>query len=186
MTTSTEIGFAATDFADSRKTATRVEGLYDEHAAALWRYATRLTGDRARAQDVVQETLLRAWQHPEVVSDSERSARAWLFTVARNMIIDERRSLRFRCEVSTPEGLDVAGPDALDAENAMLDRQLIDDAMARLTPEHRAVIRRCYFLGWTTARIAADLGIPDGTVKSRLHSALRRLRRELFEMGFTP
>ena len=80
--------------------------LYDEHAAALWRYAMRLTGDRSRAEDVVQETLLRAWQHPEVVDDSERSARAWLFTVARNMIIDERRSSRFRNEVAT---LDTAG-----------------------------------------------------------------------------
>lgn len=65
--------------------------LYDEHAAALWRYALRLTGDRARAEDVVQETLLRAWRHPEVTADTERSARAWLFTVARNMIIDERQ-----------------------------------------------------------------------------------------------
>ena len=60
--------------------------LYDEHAAALWRYAVRLTGDPARAEDVVQETLLRAWQHPEVSEDAERSARAWLFTVARNLI----------------------------------------------------------------------------------------------------
>src|SRR5690349_21992466 len=69
--------------------ATTIKGLYDEHAAALWRYASRLTGDRTRAQDVVQETLLRAWQHPEVANDSERSAQSWLFTVARNIIIDE-------------------------------------------------------------------------------------------------
>ena len=79
--------------------------LYDEHAAALWRYAMRLTGDRARAEDVVQETLLRAWQHPEVADDSERPVRAWLFTVARNMIIDETRSSRFRNEVSPLDGL---------------------------------------------------------------------------------
>ena len=76
--------------------------LYDEHAAALWRYAVRLTGDQARAEDVVQETLLRAWQHPEV-TDGDRPARAWLFTVARNMIIDERRSARFRSETGTPD-----------------------------------------------------------------------------------
>jgi RNA polymerase sigma-70 factor, ECF subfamily len=50
--------------------------LYQEHAAPLWRYAVRLTGDRARAEDVVQETLLRAWQHPQVADGSERSARA--------------------------------------------------------------------------------------------------------------
>src|SRR3984957_7022830 len=78
--------------------------LYDEHAAALWRYAMRLTGDQARAEDVVQETLLRAWQHPEGTDDSGRWARAWLFTVARNMIIDERRSSRFRNEVSSLDG----------------------------------------------------------------------------------
>ena len=74
------------------RAAATVKGLYDEHAVALWRYARRLTRDPARAQDVVQETLLRAWQHPEVANDSERSARSWLFTVARNMIIDESRS----------------------------------------------------------------------------------------------
>ena len=79
--------------------------LYDEHAAALWRYAMRLTGDRARAEDVVQETLLRAWQHPEVTEDTERSARAWLFTVARNMIIDEHRSPRFRRENGSLESV---------------------------------------------------------------------------------
>jgi RNA polymerase sigma-70 factor (ECF subfamily) len=78
--------------------------LYTEHAGALWRYAMRLTGDHARAEDVVQETLLRGWQHPHVTDDGERSPRAWLFRVARNLIIDERRSVRFRSEVSSPDG----------------------------------------------------------------------------------
>jgi len=75
--------------------------LYDEHGAAPWQYALRPTGDRSRAEDVVQETVRCGGQHPEVVDDGERSARAWLFTVARNMIIDERRSARFRSEVAT-------------------------------------------------------------------------------------
>ena len=161
------------------------EGLYDEHAAALWRYAWRLTGDRGRAQDVVQETLLRAWRHPEVANDSERSARSWLFTVARNMIIDESRSPRFRREVTALDGSGLperACPDELDAA---LDRLLIGEALARLTPEHRAVVQRSYFYGWTTAQIAVDLGIADGTVKSRLHYALRALRLALCEMGVT-
>jgi RNA polymerase sigma-70 factor, ECF subfamily len=163
-----------------------MQALYAEHAAALWHYAWRLTGDRSRAQDVVQETLLRAWQHPEVTNDSERSARSWLFTVARNMIIDESRSLRSRREVSalddsgTPER---ACPDDVDAA---LDRLLINTALARLTPEHRAVVHRSYVMGWTTADIAADLGIAEGTVKSRLHYALRALRQTMREMGVTP
>jgi RNA polymerase sigma-70 factor, ECF subfamily len=158
--------------------------LYDEHAAALWRYAVRLTGDRARAEDVVQETLLRAWKHPDVVGDTERSARAWLFTVARNMIIDEHRSARFRKERGTPGwgGLEHAGPDEV---NAALDRLLLGDAMGQLTADHRAVIRRAYYLGWTTAQIAEDLQIAEGTVKSRLHYAVRALRLTLQEMGVT-
>ena len=78
--------------------ADRMQMLYAEHAAAISRYALRLTGDRARAEGVMQETLLRAWQHPDATDDDERAPRAWLFTVARNMIIDERRSARFRNE----------------------------------------------------------------------------------------
>jgi len=157
--------------------------LYDEHAAALWRYSVRLTGDRVRAEDVVQETLLRAWQHPEVTGDSERSARAWLFTVARNLIIDEQRSARYRRENVSLEL--VADRGEADEVNTALDRLLVGDAMAALSAEHRAVIRRAYYLGWTTAQIAADLEIPEGTVKSRLHYAVRALRLILQEMGVT-
>ena len=74
---------AAQDIELKDPDADRMRVLYAEHAAALWRYALRLTGDGARAEDVVQETLLRAWCHPQVGGDSERPARAWLFTVAR-------------------------------------------------------------------------------------------------------
>ena len=159
--------------------------LYDEHAAAMWRYAVRLTGDQARAEDVVQETLLRAWQHPEVTRDSERSPRAWLFTVARNLIIDDKRSARSRNESGTPDlerVADRAGPDEVDSA---LDRQLLGTALSQLSEEHRAVLRRSYYQGWTTAQIAADLQIAEGTVKSRLHYAVRALRLILQEMGVT-
>ena len=165
--------------------ATLVRALYDEHGAALWRYAMRLTGDRAHAEDVVQETLLRCWQHPEVTNDGQRSARAWLFTVARNMIIDERRSSRFRNEVSSLVGSAAPEQASPDEVNAALDRMLVGDALAQLSPDHRAVIRRSYYLGWTTTQIADDLGIAEGTVKSRLHYAMRALRVALQEMGGT-
>jgi RNA polymerase sigma-70 factor (ECF subfamily) len=159
--------------------------LYDEHADALWRYAVRLTGDRAGAEDIVQETLLRAFQHREVVDDSERSARAWLFTVARNMIIDERRSSRFRNEVRSPDGSGAPERPGPDEVNSALDRLLIADALAQLSPEHQAVVRRSHYQGWTTAQIADDLQIAEGTVKSRLHYAVRALRLTLHEMGVT-
>jgi RNA polymerase sigma-70 factor (ECF subfamily) len=159
--------------------------LYDEHAGALWRYVLRLTGDAARAEDVVQETLLRAWRHPEVTYDADRSARAWLFTVARNQIIDERRSARFRNETGTDDVervADRAGPDEVDGA---LDRLLLSTAMSELSEDHRIVILRAYYQGHSVAQIANDLRIAEGTVKSRLHYAVRALRLNLQEMGVT-
>jgi RNA polymerase sigma-70 factor, ECF subfamily len=162
-----------------------MKALYDEHAGALWRYAMRLTGDASRAEDVVQETLLRAWQHPEVIGDTERPARAWLFTVARNMIIDERRSPKFRNVVGSLDEAGAPEQAAPDEVDSALDRLLIADAMAQMSPEHRAVVERSYYRGWSTAQIAADLDIAEGTVKSRLHYAVRALRLTLQEMGVT-
>lgn len=165
--------------------AALMTALYDEHAAVLWRYALRLTGDASQAEDVVQETLLRAWQHPEVVGDAERSARAWLFTVARNMIIDDRRSARSRRVVSSLDNSSAPEQFVPDEVNTALDRLLISDAMTQLSAEHQAVIERSYYRGWTTAQVAADLQIAEGTVKSRLHYEVRALRLTLQEMGVT-
>lgn len=165
--------------------AALMKALYDEHAGALWRYALRLTGDASRAEDVVQETLLRAWQHPEVMGDTERPPRAWLFTVARNMIIDEQRSPRIRKSGGSLDESGAPERSAPDEVDSALDRMLIADAMAQMSVEHRAVIERSYYRGWTTAQIAADLDIAEGTVKSRLHYAVRALRLTLQEMGVT-
>ena len=78
--------------------------LHDEHAAALWGYCLSLTGhDRARAEDVVQETLLRAWRNASKLDRTTGSVRAWLFTVARNIVIDEWRTKRARSELAVAD-----------------------------------------------------------------------------------
>lgn len=173
----------ATSAADAE--AALMKALYDEHAGALWRYAMRLTGDASRAEDVVQETLLRAWQHPEVIGDTQRSPRAWLSTVARNMIIDEQRSPRIRNFGGSLDESGAPEQSAPDEVDSALDRMLIADAMAQMSADHRAVVERSYYRGWTTAQIAADLDIAEGTVKSRLHYAVRAMRLTLQEMGVT-
>lgn len=120
-----------------------------------------------------------------MIDDTERSPRAWLCTVARNMIIDERRSPKFRNVVASLDETTAPEQPTRDEVDTALDRMLIADAMANLSPEHRAVIERSYYRGWTTAQTAHDLGIAEGTVKSRLHYAVRALRLALQEMGVT-
>jgi RNA polymerase sigma-70 factor (ECF subfamily) len=112
---------------------------------------------------VVQETLLRAWRHPEVLDQSERSARTWLFTVARHIVIDDWRRRRSRLVIPTatvPER-----PTADDAD-AVLQSWLIADAVQRLTPRHRAVLIECLYHGHTVTEAAARLGVPgrDGEI----------------------
>ena len=101
------------------------------------------------------------------------------------MIIDERRSPRFRREFGRSELPDEPDQTRTDEVNTALDRLLLGDALAQLSADHHAVIRRAYYLGWSTAQIADDLGIAEGTVKSRLHYAVRALRLMLQEMGVT-
>ena len=92
------MSIGAADEADLLRT------LHDQHARAVWAYVVRLTnGDAARADDVVQETLLRAWRHPQVLDQSQGSARAWLLTVARRIVIDDWRARGRRAEVITAE-----------------------------------------------------------------------------------
>jgi len=159
--------------------------LHEDHADALWWHALRLTGgDRTRAEDVVQETLLRAWRNPEVLR--AESARPWLFTVARRIVIDEWRTARNRSEVTVAElpGTDRYGPDRDEAEQSLLVFS-IAEALAGLSRSHREVVIECHYRGHSVATAAKRLGIPEGTVKSRLHYALRALKLALEEMGVT-
>lgn len=160
--------------------------LHDHHAAALWSYALRLTGgDRSRAEDVVQETLLRAWRNPQVL-ERAGSARSWLFTVARRIVIDEWRTARSRAEVPVAE-LPASGPYVVqqDETDQMMLVFLVAEALDRLSSAHREVVVQCYYRGHTVAEAASRLGVPEGTVKSRLHYALRALRLAMEELGVT-
>ena len=158
--------------------------VYATHGDALWRFCLHLTrGDPRRAEDVAQDTLLRALRHPEVLTRPSDSVRSWLFTVARNIVIDTWRSARTRNEVlAEPGTVEVTTPDNVDE---LLTSWLVADALRSLSAEHRAALGECYYGGRTMAEAAARLGVAEGTVKSRLHYGLRALRLALEERGVT-
>ena len=159
-----------------------LRALHDGHAEALWRYAVRLTGDEQLAEDVVQEALLRAWRNPGILEQGCAASKAWLYTVARNFAIDECRSARARWEVGAARLPERARSDHTDRT---LDAWLIADALSQLKPEHRVVIVRAYYRGESVAELAKILGVPAGTVRSRMHYGLRALRLALEENGVT-
>jgi RNA polymerase sigma-70 factor, ECF subfamily len=169
------------DPARSAEHSALLRAAHDTHGQALMRYVLRLTnGDTQFAEDVAQESLLRLWKKPEVLEQPPESARAWLFTVARNVVIDDRRSARYAREVSTET---LPERNTADAIGLAFDKWILSDALLSLSKEHRAVIVRAYYLCQTVADIAEQEQIPEGTVKSRLHYALKALRNALQERG---
>ena len=154
-----------------------IRSLYEEHGAALLAYATRLLGERSAAEDVLQETLIRAWRHADQLSEAKGSIRGWLFTVARNIITDRMRAKASRpVEVAeSPSSV----PVETDHAQQVADSMFALEALERLSDEHRRVIEEIYFHDRSVAETAELLGIPPGTVKSRSHSAIKHLRQSL-------
>ncbi|MFJ4621899.1 sigma-70 family RNA polymerase sigma factor [Streptomyces sp. NPDC088812] len=159
--------------------------LQREHGRPLYALLLRLCdGDRQRAEDLVQETLVRAWQHPEALrADAFDSVRPWLLTVARRLAIDARRARQARPAEVGDTVLENAPLCDDHAERAVATLD-VREAVKTLTPEHREVLVLVYFRGASVAEAAETLGIPPGTVKSRAYYALRALRRVL--PGYAP
>jgi RNA polymerase sigma-70 factor (ECF subfamily) len=156
--------------------------LYAKHAAPLLAFVQRLLdGDRSSAEDIVQETLLRAWRSADRLPSE--AIRPWLFTTARRLVIDTYRARRARPPETSADPLDVAADN--DDLDAALDAVLLTDALAALSPAHRAVLVDCFYRGRTAREVAKERGLPPGTVRSRLHYALRALGLALHERGVT-
>jgi RNA polymerase sigma-70 factor, ECF subfamily len=151
-----------------------VRSLYEEHGRALLAYATRVLGDRALAEDVLQETLIRAWRHAGSLTEAAGSIRGWLFTVARNVMTDKMRAKAVRpAEVAeSPSTV----PIERDHADRVVDSMVAWEALEQLSEDHRNVLVEIYFQGRSVAEAAERLGIPAGTVKSRSHFALKNLR----------
>jgi len=162
-----------------------IRALYEQHAPALLNFVARLVGgDRQRAEDIVQETLLRAWRNAEKLDlESGRRLRPWLITVARRIAIDEYRSDTARPAEVYDVDLDEFS--TFDESDRTVSSMTVMAALRELSPPYREILLHTYFYGRTVAQAAEYLGLPLGTAKSRVYHGLRALRSQLEWQGVT-
>ncbi len=152
--------------------------LYDRHGRAAYALALRVVGDGGTAEDVVQDAFVTIWRRAETYHPERGTPRAWLLTVVRNRAIDVLRSPARAGPPTTPvDSLVLAAPDSPE-EDAVRAAEggVVREALAELPPEQRAVVDLAYFAGLTYPEVAERMGVPLGTVKSRMRLALERLR----------
>ncbi|MFJ4622052.1 sigma-70 family RNA polymerase sigma factor [Streptomyces sp. NPDC088812] len=159
-----------------------VRMIYEEYGGVLTRFAARLLGgDRDRAEDILQEAAVRAWRHVGVLGRQDGGLRPWLFTVVRNLVIDERRASLVRPVTACP--LDHVVIPVGDGAERVLTRHVVTDALHDLTAQQRQILHHMYFLGHSVAETSEVLGIAQGTVKSRTYYAVRALGNALRDRG---
>jgi RNA polymerase sigma-70 factor (ECF subfamily) len=159
-----------------------VAELYRQYRAPLMTYVLRLTaGDRQLAEDVVQEAMIRAWRQADRLDLTEPSLMPWLATVARRIVIDDKRRKSARPAETGDDMLDRVPVG--DMTDQLLRRMVVTEALRTLSPAHREVLTETILRDRTVNEAAEVLGIPVGTVKSRVFYALKALRLVLAERG---
>jgi RNA polymerase sigma-70 factor, ECF subfamily len=154
----------------------RMRAIHETHSRPLLSFLLRLTlGERQLAEDLLQETMLRAWRHRAMLVASVEELRPWLFTVARRVAVDAARARQAR-----PREMGAVDLATLPVQDDSMERvltvQAVRQAMGQLSPDHQAVLMAVYYRGRSAAEASVELGIPEGTVKSRTFYALRSLR----------
>ncbi|MGY1712448.1 sigma-70 family RNA polymerase sigma factor [Geodermatophilus sp. SYSU D00758] len=164
-----------------------VRAAYAAHGPELYRFALRQLGDDHAAQDVVQEVFLRAWRASDSFDPELAGLRTWLFAIARNVVVDEVRRVAVRpWQRSLTEPGDVQVPPVGGVDDRVVDAWVVEEALRRISPEHRAAIVQTHLRGRPHAEVAAELGVPVGTLRSRVFYGLKALRLALDELGVEP
>jgi len=154
--------------------------VYDQYSSLVFGITARMLG-RSHAADVCQEVFVALWEHPERFDDRRGSLRTFLATIARRRCLDElRRTGRRRAtEARADAGPPTRVPNVDEAALAMMTAERVRAALDRLPTEQRTAIELAYFDGMTFREVAVAVGAPEGTTKSRIRIALRRLSHEL-------
>ncbi|MGB7859773.1 MAG: sigma-70 family RNA polymerase sigma factor [Acidimicrobiia bacterium] len=158
-----------------------IRRVHAEHGATLYGWALRRFGDPSDAEEVVAESLVKAWRKYDQFDPARGSEKSWLFGILRNTAADHYRSnarhLRIVTDSAIPEDESASDIDLVDESS------VVRDALMELSESHREVLVDAYYAGRSVTQIARRLGIPAGTVKSRLYYAMRNLRTSLEERG---
>jgi len=166
-----------------------VRQAYSAHGGELYRFALRSLGDPGAAQDVGQETFLRAWRAADRFDPDLASLRVWLFAIARNVVVDQARRVTARPwlrELAAPVDVEAAADTSPDPSDRLLRGWVVEEALRRIGDEHRQAIVETYLRDRPYAEVAAELGIPVATLRTRVFYALKALRVTMDEMEVTP
>ena len=158
---------------------------YAAHGDELYRMARRALGEPGMAEEAVQETFLRAWRAADRYDPELSSLRTWLFAIARNVVIDlsRARSVRPQSAGTEPEAA-ADKQTSHDPIEGRLRSWNIEEGLRRISSDHRQAIVETYYHGRSCAEVAAEAGVPEGTIRSRLFYGLKALRLALEEMGW--
>jgi len=180
---SAELSDAALVVAVGRYRQDALAELYRRHGGAVHGLALRVLGERALAEEVTQEVFLRLWNQPERFDPTRGSLRSLLLAQAHGRAVDTVRSEGARRRRETRDATTSPGA-AYDLETEvaeLLSAERVRAALDALSAEERTAIELAYFGGRTYRQVAAELGVAEGTVKSRIRVGLRRLRDVLLD-----
>lgn len=157
-----------------------LEALYERYSGLVYTRALRLVGDRDIASDVLQDVFFRCWEGADTYDPARGHVAGWLMRITRNRAIDllrgRRHQARLREQVFDDEQADPVAGGQADPGDGLALRQLVANAFAALPPTQRRPLEMALYDGLTQVEIAAQLGAPLGTVKSRMLSGMERLR----------
>lgn len=154
---------------------------YDDHCRLIYAFCLRLLGQPAAAEDAAQEVFLKIWRHAARFDPSRGSPRSWIVAIAHRECLDRLRASRPTAllEPGAIEAVADPGPPPEDAAERSAEARGVRAALSRLNPDQRRSLMLMYYAGYSQSEIAGALGVPLGTVKSRIRLGLQALRRTL-------
>jgi RNA polymerase sigma-70 factor (ECF subfamily) len=161
--------------------------VYDQYSSLVYGLALRVTGDARAAEDVSQEVFIGLWERPDAFDPARGSLRTWLGTLTHRRAVDHvRRELARRRRNEKAAGAVSVVPDVGEMAAALVTAERVRAALDVLPDDQRRAVDLAYFGGRTYRDVARILGIPEGTAKSRLRLALRKIAAELEAAGLVP